>query len=206
MSPPPDSNPWVDFRGQARGNSTHRSTTDPEARLYTKNSGVAFLQHTMHALMDNRHGIGVDIRVGRADGYAERSCCLKMLDRVKKRFDLTPKTLGADKGYDAGGFLVALEERGVRPHVACKSRKAMNAPRGDDDGAWARWFNQARQRDTAFAVSQRKRKLTEEIFGWLKEFGGLRRSRVVGRWKIQQQADIALSSLNLIRMSRLLGT
>ena len=55
-------------------------------------------------------------------------------------------------------------------------------------------------------MSQKKRKLNEEIFGWLKQFGGLRRARVVGRWKIQQFANIALCALNLVRMSTLLAT
>jgi transposase len=199
-------NPWVDFRGHTRSNKTHRSVTDPQARLYTKTTGVAYLQHTMHVLMENRHGIGVDIRVGKADGHAERKCALKMLDRVKSRLGLEPATLGTDKGYDTEDFLLALEERGVEPHAACKSKKELDVPRGDDHGAWARWFNQQGGGDEAFKVSQRKRKLDEEIFGWLKQFGGLRRARVTGRWKIQQLADIALGTLNLIRMSKLLAT
>jgi transposase len=201
----PDSNAWVDFKGEKRRNQTHRSTTDPEARLYTKNSGVAYLQHSMHVLMENRHGIGVDIRVGRADGYAERECCLKMLDRVKRKLGLEPATLGADKGYDAGDFLLALEERGIEPHIACKSKKEIEVPSEDDEGAWARWFNQQGGRGRGFKTSQRKRKLDEEVFGWCKVVGGMRRMRVTGRWKIQQLADIALGTLNLIRMSKLLA-
>ncbi|MFN0133901.1 MAG: IS5 family transposase [Phycisphaerales bacterium] len=203
----PDSNAWVDFKGQKRSNRTHRSTTDPEARLYTKSSGQAALPcHSMHVLMENRHGIGVDIKVGKADGHAERKCCLKMLDRVKRRLGLEPATLGADKAYDTEDFLLALEERDIEPHIACKSRKEIDVPREHDEGAWARWFNQQSQRDRAFKISQRKRRLDEEIFGWLKQFGGLRRARLVGRWKIQQLADIALGTLNLIRISRLLKT
>ena len=203
---PKDSNAWVDFKGQKRSNKTHRSTTDPEARLYTKSSGqAALLHHSMHVLMENRHGLGVDIRVGKADGYAERRCCLKMLDRVGRKLGLEPATLGADKGYDAEDFLVALEERGIEPHVSCKSRSEIDVPRVDDEGAWARWHNQQGQRHKRFKVSQRKRKLDEEIFGWCKVVGGLRRMRVAGRWKIQQLADIALATLNLIRMSTLLA-
>lgn len=202
----PDSNPWVDFKGQRRSNTTHRSTTDPQARLYTKSSGqAALLSHTMHVLMENRHGIGVDIKVGKADGYAERKCALQMLDRVKRKLGLEPATLGADKGYDAGDFLVALDERGIEPHMACKSAKEIDVPEAEDEGAWARWFNQRGQGGRGFKTSQRKRKLAEEVFGWLKGFGGLRRTRVVGRWKIQQLADIALGTLNLIRISKLLA-
>lgn len=202
-------NPWVNFRGEKRSNTTHRSITDPEARLYTKTSGVAYLQHSMHVLMENRHGIGVDIRVGKADGYAERQCCLKMLDRVKRRLGLEPVTLGADKGYDAEDFLLALDERGIEPHIACKSRKEIDLPQKgqkNEAGVWARWFNQQGGNDKDFKISQRKRRLDEEIFGWLKQFGGLRRARLVGRWKLQQLADVALGSLNLVRMSRLLAT
>lgn len=152
----PDSNAWVDFKGQKRNNKTHRSTTDPEARLYTKSDGqTALLHHSMHVLMENRHGLGVDIRIGKADGYAERKCCLRMLDRVKRTLGLEPATLGADKGYDAEDFLLALEERGIEPHVSCKSKKEIDVPREDDDGAWARWHNQQGQSDAAFKVSQR---------------------------------------------------
>lgn len=202
----PDSNAWVDFKGQKRGNKTHRSTTDPEARLYTKSGGqAALLSHSMHVLMENRHGLGVDIRVGKADGHAERKCCLKMLDRVKRKLGLEPATLGADKGYDAQDFLLALEERDIEPHVSCKSKKEIEVPREEDEGGWVRWFNQQGGKDRAFKISQRKRKLDEEVFGWLKGFGGLRRMRVVGRWKIQQLADLALSTLNLVRMSKLLA-
>jgi transposase len=206
-SVPKDSNAWVDFKGHKRSNKTHRSTTDPEARLYTKSDGqTALLHHSMHVLMENRHGLGVDIRIGKADGYAERKCCLRMLDRVKRKLGLEPATLGADKGYDAGDFLVALEERGIEPHVSCKSKSEIDVPREDDDGVWARWHNQQGQSDKAFEISQRKRKLDEEVFGWLKQFGGLRRARVVGRRKLQQLADIGLSTLNMIRMAKLLPT
>lgn len=199
-------NPCVDFRGERRGNKTHRSVIDPEARLYTKTTGVAYVQHSMHVLMENRHGIGVDIRVGKADGYAERTCCLRMLDRVKRRLGIEPATLGADKGYDTEDFVLALEERGIEPHAACKSKKERDVPGVEADAAWARWFHQRRVGEKAFELSQRKRKLNEEIFGWLKQFGGLRRARLTGRWKLQQLADFALGTLNLIRMSKLLAT
>jgi len=199
-------NPWVSFRGQKRSNKTHRSTTDREARLYTKTSGVAYLQHTMHVLMENRHGIGVDILVGKADGFAERKCCLKMLDRVRKQLEIEPKTLGADKGYDMRDFLPELEARGIKPHIACKSDKQIEVKDEADIGLVARRANQRRQKNKGYEISQRKRKLDEEVFGWLKQYGGLRRARVCGRWKIQQCANMALSALNLIRITRLLAT
>jgi len=128
-----------------------------------------------------------------------------MLDRVRRKLGLEPATLGADKGYDAGGFLRALDDRGIEAHMACKSAKKLDVPREDNEEGWARWSNQSGQTGSGFATSQRKRRLVEEIFGWLKQFVGLRRSRLVGRWKIQQLADIGLSVLNLIRMSKLLA-
>jgi transposase len=202
-----DSNAWVDFKGQKRSNTTHRSTTDPEARLYKKGDGqAALLSHLMHVLMENRNGIGVDIRVGVADGHGERKCALRMLDRVKRTLGIQPATLGADKGYDAADFLLALDKRGIEPHVSCKSRNEIDLPRDDDDGSWARWHNQQGQSDAGFVVSQRKRKRNEEIFGWNKVIGGLRKMRVAGRWKIQQLADIGLATLNMVRMRNLLAT
>ncbi|MGE0367288.1 MAG: transposase [Phycisphaerales bacterium] len=128
-----------------------------------------------------------------------------MLDRVKRRLGLLPATLGADKGYDSEDFLLSLEERNIEPHVSCKSRKEIDMPREgqkNEEGVWARWSNQQGQRDRVFKISQRKRRVDEEIFGWLKQFGGLRRARVVGRWKIQQLADVGLATLNMVRMSR----
>ena len=71
---------------------------------------------------------------------------------------------------------------------------------------WARWDNQQGASDAGFEVSQRKRKLNEEIFGWGKVVGGLRKMRVAGRWKIQQLTDIALATLNMVRMRTLLAT
>ena len=58
---PPDDdpgNPWVDFRGERSRNETHRSGTDPEARLMRKGKGrEARLAFTGHALMENGNGL-----------------------------------------------------------------------------------------------------------------------------------------------------
>ena len=201
-----DSNRWVNFRGEKRSNRTHRSTTDREARLYTKSSGVAYLQHMMHVLGENRHGIGIAILVTKADGHAERKACLKLLDRAKKRLRVRAKTLGADKGYECGDFLHELEKRKVRPHIASRAQRPIKTRPDSDSALHARRRNHARREHPAYEVSQRKRRLIEESFGWLKQYGGLRRAKVCGRWKIQQLAEIALSALNLLRVTRLLAT
>lgn len=195
-------NPSVDFKGERRGNATHRSTTDPEARLYKKGDGVgAFLCHSGHALTENRHGLVMGVRIDRASGTAERESTLKMLDHLGRRHGVRPATLGADKGYDAGPFLLELEKRWIEPHVAIKSGRI--EPR--DDGSWARWFVRSEQRRAAFKKSQRRRKLVEEFFGWAKTVAGMRRARHIGRAKIRQCFEMAAAAYNLVRMKNLLA-
>lgn len=121
--PPPSSdddpgNPTVDFQGERRTNATHRSTTDPEAHLLRKGAGKeARLAFAGHVLMDNRHGLCVDLTVTPATGTAEREAALTMLGRQARR-RIRPQTLGADKGYHARAFVRALRRRRIRPHLA----------------------------------------------------------------------------------------
>ncbi len=199
-------NPSVDFKGERRTNATHRSTTDPEARLYRKGDGVgAFLCHSAHALTENRHGLVMSVRIDEASGTAERENTLKMLDHLERRHGVRPSTLGADKGYDAGAFLLELEKRWIEPHVAIKSGKIDPLRDSADDGTWARWFVRSEQRRAAFKKSQRRRKLVEEFFGWVKTVAGLRRARHVGRAKIRQCFELAAAAYNLVRMKNLLA-
>lgn len=195
-------NPSVNFKGQRRTNTTHQSLTDPEAKLYKKGDGVgAFLCHSGHAITENRHGLVMGVRVDEASGTAERENTLRMLDHLERRHGVRPWTLGADKGYDAGPFLVELERRWIEPHVAIKGGRI--EPR--DDGSWARWFVKSDQRRAAFKKSQRRRKLVEEFFGWAKTVAGMRRARHVGREKIRQCFELAAAAYNLVRMKNLLA-
>jgi transposase len=199
-------NPSVDFRSERRTNATHQSTTDPEAKLYKKGDGVgAFLCHSVHALTENRHGLVMGVRIDEANGTAERENTLKILDHVERRHALRPATLGADKGYDAGPFLVELERRWIEPHVAIKSGTI--DPLGDraDEGTWSRWFVRNEQHRVGFKKSQRRRKLVEEFFGWAKTVAGMRRARHVGRAKIRQCFELAAAAYNLVRMKNLLA-
>jgi hypothetical protein len=69
----------VDFRGEKRANETHRSTTDPDARLYKKSAGSeARLAYPGHVLMENRHGLLVKTKLTLATGTAEREAALAM--------------------------------------------------------------------------------------------------------------------------------
>ena len=199
-------NPSVDFKGQRRGNATHQSTTDPEAKLYRKGDGVgAFLCHSGHALTENRHGLVMSVRVDEANGTAERENTLAMLDHLERRHGVRPSTLGADKGYDAGPFLLELERRWIEPHVAIKAGKIDPLRDSADDGTWARWFVRSGQRRAAFKKSQRRRKLVEEFFGWIKTVAGMRRARHVGREKIRQCFELAAAAYNLVRIRNLLA-
>jgi transposase len=189
---PPDDkgNPTVDFHGEKRGNETHESTTDPDARLARKGKGKeAKLSYSAHALMENRNGLLVGFELDTADGYAERRAALELVDNClpgKRRI-----TLGADKGYDTRDFVAACRERNITPHVAQKTRySALDARTSRPNG---------------YAISQRIRKRVEEIFGWMKTVGGYRKTRYVGFGANQVVAMLTAAAYNLVRMARLLG-
>ena len=194
-------NRWADFHGEKRSNQSHESKTDPEARLMRKGLGrEAKLSHSMHALMENRHGLVMAIEVDEANGRVEREAAERMLNWVRRRHGLAPKTLGVDKGYDDGAFLDRLERKlDVVPHVATRKGEI----KARDEAGRARRKARRRERSKGYRASQRCRRRVEEIFGWLKTIGGLRRARFVGRWKIQEYAYAAAATLNFIRMARI---
>ena len=200
-------NPAVDFRGPKRSNDSHASRTDPEARLDRTSAGrEAQLSHMGHLLTENRHGSIGGVTVSEANGTAERRAALDPLTRAKRRHRLRPKTVGADKGYDAGAFLRKLERRKITPRVPI-----VKPPRDPKEVAdktqvpdiRARRRMQARLSDVGYALSQRCRKKIEEGIGWIKTVAGLARSRWVGRWKLRQMAELAAAAYNLLRMRKL---
>ena len=193
--PPPDDpgNPTVNFRGELRTNQTHASTTDPEARLMRKGAGKeAKLVFAGHALTENRHGLVVDVRVTEATGTAEPEAALAMVD-AQQETGLPIATVAGDKAYDRATFVDELRERGVTPHVA----QNITAHRGSNvDGRTTR--------HPGYAVSQRKRKLVEQVFGWGKTVGGLRKTRYRGVARTQFWAQMVASAYDLLRMAKLL--
>jgi len=194
-------NPTVNFRGERRTNATHRSVTDPEARLARKGDGKpALLSHAGHLLMENRSGLCVAVRVSEAHGTAEREAVGPLLRQVRRVLGLTPRTLGADKGYAAGAFLEQLErQERVVPHVPLPAGPI----RGATPEAEARRRARRRARQVGWALSQRIRKRVEEIAGWMKTVGGVARVKHVGRWKIAQVATLVAATYNLVRLVRL---
>jgi transposase len=193
-------NPDVNWHGQKRSNATHISTTDPEALLARKGKGKeAHLCHSGHILMENRYGLCIDVEVDRADGRAERRSALRMLEKIKRRQKIKPKTLGLDAGYDDGDFLLSLEKQAIVPHVPLKNEHIVSV----DEAACARRRARRRKATKGYKTSQRVRKRVEEIIGWCKTIGGLARARFVGRWKIEQQMLIVAGAYNLLRIAKL---
>ena len=201
------SNPEVDFRGQKRTNATRASRTDPEARLYRKGLGKeAKLSHMGHALSENRHGLVLGVTATEASGTAERSAALAMIDELKATHGKRARTLGADKGYDSGEFLLAVEGRSVVPHVPLvgEPRDPMGvADKTQRAGVEARQRMKARAGTEGYRLSQKCRKKVEEVFGWVKAVAGAGRSRLVGRWKLRQTLELAAAAYNLVRLRRL---
>ena len=185
------------FHKEKRSNETHRSTTDPEARLYKKGDGQpAKLCYLGHALMENRHGLAVDGGVTQATGTAEREAALAMLDRRPRRRRIT---LGADKAYDVTGFIGDLRARRVTPHVAIDGHLSKTGkPRKTAVSART-------TRHPGYAASQRCRKRIEEVFGWLKGSAGLAKVKLRGRARVDAVFTLALAAYNLIRLPKLLG-
>jgi len=184
-----DSNGWGDFRGQKRSNQTHQSKTDPEARLMRKGRGrEAKLSFSAHALVENRHGLLVDLRVAEANGRCERKTALQMLNRQRAH----RITVGADRGYDCADFVQGCRQGNITPHVAqCTHRRsAIDARTVRHDG---------------YAVSQRIRMRIEQVFGWIKSIGGLRRTRYKGRRRTQLAAHLVGAAYNLLRMAKLVA-
>jgi transposase len=189
--PGPGRNGERDFHGQRRCNDTHASTTDPEAKLYKKARGrEAKLCFMGHALIENRHGLVVQADATAATGTAEREAALAMI-HAQAPGTTNQLTLGADKAYDAREFVADLRQMCVTPHVAQKARSSAI------DGRTTRY--------AGYAMSQRKRKLVEEVFGWGKTVAGIAKVKMRGLARVRYHFTFTMAAYNLIRMPRLLA-
>ena len=188
---PPDDpgNPSVDFHGEKRSNETHASTTDPEAKLARKSNGqTAKLSYCLNGLTENRNGLLVDLQLEPATGTAERDAAVTMLYRALP--GVRRITLGADKGYDTRDFIANCRLMNVTPHIARKKHSSLVGRTTDTPG---------------YLLSQRKRKLIEEAWGWMKTVGCFRKSRWVGRRLVAHAANLVGAAFNLRRMATLLS-
>jgi transposase len=186
--PPAGGNPEVNFRGAPRRNATHQSTTAPDARLARKGPGrEAKLSYAGHVLMENRHGFVVDTRLTPADGYAEIDAALIMLEALPARDGVT---VAADKAYDAARFVEECRQMGMTPHVAQKPHSAIDA---------------RTTRHPGYTSSQRRRKRVEEIFGWMKTTGLLRKLRHCRGPLVAWIFTFTAAAYNLVRLRTLLA-
>jgi transposase len=186
--PTPGRNPDVDFKGKPRRNDTHQSTTDPQALLYRKSSNTpAVLGYLANALMENRNGLIVGIHTTQATGTAEREAALHLIDSLGSNRRIT---LGADKGYDAAEFVDALRERNVTPHIAQNTSRRSA-------------IDKRTTRHPGYEMSQRKRKRVEEIFGWGKTVGNIRKLHFHGIALVAESVRWTSIAYNLLRIRNL---
>ena len=186
----PDSNRWVDFKGEKRSNETHESKTDAEARLYTKSGGqAAKLQFMGHVIMENRNGLVVDTRLTEATGTAEREAAFEMATALN-----IGSTLGADKGYDTAEHGENLSEIQIKSHVAQNIHAKKKT--SSIDGRTTR--------HSGYEVSQRKRMCIEEIFGWAKTIGLMRRPMLRGTQKLDWMFTFVMGVYNIVRINNLM--
>jgi transposase len=194
----PGRNAERSFHKEKRSNETHRSTTDPDARLYKKGDRQpAKLCYMGHTLMENRHGLAIGGGISQATGTAERQAALELIDgRGRRRHRIT---LGADKAYDVEQFVHDLRERLVTPHIAIDGHLSKSGkPRKTA-------VDRRTTRHTGYEISQRCRKRIEEVFGWIKSSAGLAKVKLRGRERVGAAFTLALAAYNLIRLPKLLA-
>jgi transposase len=190
--PPTDDpgNPTVDFRGEKRSNETHESKTDPDARLARKGNGQeAKLAYCGNVMIENRHGLVVDVELLQANGTAERDAALLMSERIAGEDRVT---VAGDKGYDTKDFVKELRGMNVTPHVAQNTKR----PGGSA-------IDRRTTRHDSYRVSQQRRKIVEEVFGWMKTIGGQKKTKYRGLWRVGWIFTFAAAAYNLVRMRTL---
>jgi transposase len=187
---PPDKGTGA--RGRKLLRDTHESSTDADARLYKKNGAAAAVPGYLgHVMIENRNGLVVAAMATQAGARAEREAAIALLDRRKRN---GPITLGADKSYQEERFIQQLRSRRVSPHVA------EYAP----NPKWPSALTEAERNDPGFALSQRKRKLVEKVFGWAKLDRALRQVKLRGLRRVDWIVQLLATAHNLRRMQTLL--
>ena len=189
---PPGTGGEVDFKGEKRKNQTHESTTDPDARLYSKSRrSEAKLSYMGHVLMENRNGLLLQTFLSEANGRAERDAALLMAQALPpgKRV-----TLGGDKAYDTQEFVRELRGMNITPHVAQNTSNRRST------------IDERTTRHGGYEVSQRKRKRVEQSFGWMKMVGMLKKVKLRGIDKVGWLFTFTGAAYNLCRLRNLMAT
>lgn len=134
--------------------------------------------------MDNRKGLIVDACVVPATNAGERAAATSLVAALPEGH----ATVGGDKLYDSAEFVDTLRNLGVTPHVAQKVASAID---------------RRTTRHVGYAISQRLPKRIEEIFGWVKTVGGLRKLRHRGGALVNWQFLFTAAAYNLVRLRNL---
>ena len=195
-------NPSVGFRGEKRCNDTHESKTDAESRLYRKGAGkeakLSYLGNILtepapRPLAENRNGLVMQAKACIVSGTAERETALELVEQEREWQEVEVKlmTLGGDRGYDVAQFTETLRENHVTPHVAQREDRLSSV-----DGRTTR--------HPGYGISQLKRKRVEEVFGWGKTIGLLRKLVYRGEKLVNWFFILRMGIYNLIRIRKLL--
>lgn len=179
-----------DFHGERRKNDTHAATTDPEARLWRKGKGKeAKLCFLGHVITENRNGLVVAAETTLATGTAECEAPENMMKQVSRA---RRSTLGGDKNYDTREHVKALRALGVTSHVAQNDRDRRSA------------IDDRTPSHAGYEIRQRKRKFVEQVFGWGKSVGPIRKAKHRGVNRVGWMFTFAQAAYNLARMRPLL--
>jgi transposase len=189
---PPDKGTGA--RGRKLLRDTHESKTDAEARLYKKSGAASAVPSYLgHVLTENRNGLVVQAMATQSSTKAEREAALRLLDKLKRD---APITLGADKSYQEEGFIQQLRDRRVTPHVA----------EYEPNPKWPSFLTEAERHGPGYALSQRKRKLVEKVFGWAKLDRSIRQVKLRGLRNVNWIFQLVATAHNLRRMQTLIAT
>ena len=206
--------------GQKITNQTHRSITDPDARMYRKGEKQsARLSYLVHDLVDTKSRVILRRRASVASSFAEREVTLELVDEVLAETELLPtrpEVLTADAGYGVGEFVAELLDRGMTPHIPLQGGPEMEtlpswkrrpgtllevrARRRRLRLAKARNRTREEYRTRGYKVSRKLRIRSEHAFAEAKGQHGLRRARRRGLGQMQVQAELTAVVQNLKRL------
>ena len=207
-----------DFHGKKITNTTHRSTTDPDARIYKKSDGQeAALSYVGNDLIDTKSRVILSVKISQPGISTESDAALDMLDSLAETgLSQNIDTLTADTGYGSTGFVSELIDRGINPHIPLLAK-----PEYEPIPTWktktyiterqtkrADKIKQVQARNRArilaitpgYKLSQRLRKRVEHIFAEAKVCHGLGRARCRGIKAVEQQLIMTAFVQNVKRL------
>lgn len=209
-----------DFRGEQLRNETHRSKTDPDARLFRKGRNVgAQMSYLVHDAVDLKSGVILSTGATLAYGRLERPAALALLDGLPEQIRRSLKYALMDANYTEAGFLAAMLERGMEPivprkHVAQKLRfKKLRRKRVTISDAREHRLQMKRAKaaqhvlslDPPPGLSYRARTRIERVWAEAKEQHGLHRARGIGLEMMNIQALLTATAQNLRRLAKAMG-